>query len=449
MSTITASPDALSKCFDQARSNLISSSTRRFIFFEYFHLDQIYIDRILRNFSKLRDFHNDPPYLGPLVQLVQFVASAINATILSSRSVKKGCNPEVIWHIPKFYSAFGSQLIDAFVGLNKPLLIQVDSNFFNFNFCQRQGKDASNNISPLEIFRSTAESKVWLCLGASLILTTYLVRLQVGKNNSSVLLATLSALLSVGVTGDSRLLRRSWLITLWAGVSLIFVTFYSGSLTSVVMSPTKENRMSKLIHLVQNNYSLLMFNPTTTSILKGLTRQNTFQENAKIVKNLLPSTRMERNEEDFFKAFVSKRSRFAFLGFWQDSILIVHRAEEYMTKNKIFRRRCYIGEELVLPQTRFIVITPSVSKRLSRILTVLLEAGYFFLWMDELSGIAVSTRVQGRSKMISPTKLFEEKEQPNALELTEGKVRNIFFLWLFCSFFSIIIFITEVGLQIV
>lgn len=81
--------------------------------------------------------------------------------------------------------------------------------------------------------------------GFSMVLGSHLIGHKVGESRQ-IFLATLSVLLSPGVSGGSRSLLISWLFLLWLFAALVFVTYYGGAITSFVISTTPETGMTKL-----------------------------------------------------------------------------------------------------------------------------------------------------------------------------------------------------------
>lgn len=108
---------------------------------------------------------------------------------------------------------------------------------------------------------------------------------------------------------------------------------------------------------------------------------------------------------------------------WPVAIYDLNRANEYISNMKLAKRRCYIGEELVMKQNMLYVITPPYSQNLSRTMNAK-EAGFYSFWYKEIIGAGASSRVQGLVKMLSPTKILKEK--PKVLELADGKLRNVY-----------------------
>lgn len=128
--------------------------------------------------------------------------------------------------------------------------------------------------------------------------------------------------------------------------------------------------------------------------------------------------------------------KYVFLSFWQTCISIVNHAVDFMKARNIAGRRCYVGEQLILPEVTYFVVTPH-TQEVANLIEIMIHSGFHLVWVNEFIGIAASNRIQERVKMVSPTKLWEEREPPKKLDIADGKLKNVFFLWLvfltFCT----------------
>lgn len=115
---------------------------------------------------------------------------------------------------------------------------------------------------------------------------------------------------------------------------------------------------------------------------------------------------------------------------WPNVIYSLTRAEDYLKKHKIVGKRCYLGQELAAPMFSFMVLFSQKSPKLSRAMLTIMESGIYSMWDRELSGFSVSSTVQRRSKVVSPIKILQEPDIPEALKLLEGKLSSAFILWL-------------------
>lgn len=130
---------------------------------------------------------------------------------------------------------------------------------FNFVYCQRP-KHLERNLEVLEILQSSADYAVWICLAVILLMTTWLIKHGIEKDFSDIMLTISFVLISPrmsGTCGDSKL------FLLLTFVCLVFVTFYSGELVSVMIKPAAEERIASFEKFRENNYTLFYENSFT------------------------------------------------------------------------------------------------------------------------------------------------------------------------------------------
>lgn len=409
------------------------------------NMDQAFIHMVLTDFPKLRDFHNGPPFQGPTAHFTNIMATSINASLVMSRHMRKDkCDNFTrtnfaMLHYPAFVDEL-SALLDKHA--DKPPVVQQDPIAFSYSYCNIPVPKL-DGISPSKLFSTTADLPVWICILFALILVSLLIRLKIGENQP-VLVATLSALISAGISGDTKPIQRSGLFTLWTVTCLLFVIYYSGGLTSVVISPTPEDRMTKIIELQENNYSILFAEHVTHYMVSTSVkvREGAPHQEQSTLKKLLESVIIAPTRIAAAKMLATEQKQ-ALISVWQATIYYLNRAKEYLSEHKIAKRRCYLGEELVLPENIYFVAAPPDGHKLMEVTRFLIEAGIHSLWLREVAGIAASPRVQDRSKMRSPTKLLQEVQLPEPLELMDGMLRNVFVLWAICLVFAGVAFIVE------
>lgn len=230
-------------------------------------VNQVIIQHALAKYKGLRDFHNSPSLFAPFVHYVNIVATALNASLLSSQEFNTDDCPNDTLSAPKVHLfVFGEDLEAGFKRQSeihgeatRPAVIQLNPYVFNFAYCSKPSRN--DDFSPLELFRTSADIPTWVCLVTSLVLVSLVIKLTTkGSESKFAYLATLSVLISVGLSAGSRVIQRSWLFMLWMFTSLLLVTFYSGELTSVVIRPAPEFRMTKFVHLSEHNYSMVLRN---------------------------------------------------------------------------------------------------------------------------------------------------------------------------------------------
>lgn len=270
------------------------------------------------------------------------------------------------------------------------------------------------------------------------------MRVSVGKMSASIFMVTLSGIVSAGVAVKSKHLQRSRLLILWLYFCLIFATYFSGSLTSVVISPPKEYRMTKTSDLFQRNYSLVLMSEAYALQLRDPLRMRGLFDRMNFLKTLVDSAAVMESQRKLFKKLVNPSKKVALFSTWGSAIEGLSRAEEYIRDHRLRNLHCYLGQELVLNQNVFIIVaTPRRMDSVGGIVQVMMEAGFFNVWYKEYVGISTSPKVQQRSKFISQTKLVAKKDPPRALRVMGGKLKNIFVLWLTCLGISLFIFSAE------
>lgn len=435
-------------CIDPAVKTLVPSPAVKVLLMDYIGLDQVLIHRILSFYPRIRDFHNNVHYLGPFIHMANFVAANSNSTLVSKVHVRANCSSNILENIPIFFnSKFGGQLESIFKSMQnlgeehrKPFAIQRGDIFCNMAYCSEPRRQIES-ASPLELFATTADIFIWICLGVSLILTSVVASASIGKQCQSLFVVALSSLISPGISGVVR--RRSWLLCLWMGGCIIFTTCYTGDLTSVVVSPPKEERMTRVEQLPENGYGLLFHRPSLLLVIQDLAKASGPADHGAILMPMMASAVVANSDKEVPKVMVSS-GKFATISVWTGTILNLMWAKEYIKAYKVpTLKRCYLGKEGFFKQNMFMVVTRPNSNILASIVEIMMESGIYKMWYNEHIGLATSNKVQGRSRIIKPTEILEEMEPPKALELRVGKLRNAFVLWMSCLTISLIIFSSE------
>lgn len=398
---------------------------------------------VLKKYPGLREFHTKPPFYATHVHLSTLVAGAFNATLFSVVSLTPKCL-ESLQNVPRFSLIFPLRMIKNFYSATSiitPALVPMVHSAFNFAYCCVRKKQ-QENVSPLEIFKSTADCSVWLSLLFSWILTGILMKVGTGRDYMSVILTTLSAILCPGLSGEG---SRSKLFILWTFVCLLFVNYYSGSLTSVVISPAPDIRMTKVSELSENDYSII--SPSEIQLKEARLRVNNsrLSQRQMILRNLLAGTELIRKNLKFsFAEKLASAEKTATFSFRATVIHEANLAMEYFTRDKITNRRCYVGQELELQEVTYFVASPTENYKLYFIYMRLVEAGFNSLWMEEFFANAAFRRIQDRSRSDATlTKIIEEQEPAMPLEISEGKLINVFLLWGVALVCCMLIFILE------
>lgn len=232
---------------------------------------------------------------------------------------------------------------------------------FNFTLCSKP-LEAQDQITLKTIFLvSTADWKVWLCLAIQILLISYLTSKSSFVPDS--LLITFSALTSPGISGSTKSLRCAPPFTLWTYICLIFVTYYSGSQTSLVLKPMPERRLEKISDLVDNNFTVVFENPTRLRIINRLLEVNRGnRKNRAIIQKLLNSSWVANSEIDFMKTMATA-DKHVTVAEWSAAIHAATTTQEYIGNARISNRKCYVGKQLIFANNLYAVFIPPKSKK--------------------------------------------------------------------------------------
>lgn len=323
-------------------------------------------------------------------------------------------------------------------------LNQVASLSFNFVYCDKLGRNLTN-ISPLDIFNQTANLGVWILLLISLLSISLVLRNQLIKSTCSSFLLALSPLASPGISESHRCFHHSKLLTMWTLICLVLLSYFSGKITNVLISPPKEWRMTMITQVNAANYTILQgASKSSDSFLKSAVNllNGSLNEEDSVIKNMFEIHISEKDEQQFYHK-IATSDKYVYVGSHNHILLVFSQASEYLKRKKISARRCYIGEKFILPQATFLAVSPG-NTYIARAMQVLKEGGYEYLWWKEVQGLSAAARVQDRNKMLSPTKFVEELPPPMKLTMADGKLKNVFVLWITCLIICVLIFIVEV-----
>lgn len=414
---------------------------------DFLGVDQSYIDLILQEYSALRSMYGrlPVPFLISKVQLANILAQSMNTTLASTCNMKSfqddnltptTVHPDVLGG--RIYETW-KNLSDHFMQ-ERISVTQFESVAHNFVYCGIS-EIQQESLSFLIYFTWP----VWICLIISIISVSYMVRIYIDKEQGkpkfcqrSVTMATLSILLSPGISGLTKRAKISKLFILWTMCSVIIGTYYTGAFTSKVIEPPEDKQMKKIEELGERNYTLIFqrqqFLDDFYHLLEINRNLHSFVVLEKLSKNLI----FERDRREYVK-MLAEGVGFAVVSNWIHVIYEYGAAMRDMPNKK--QRSCYIGKELAFPEHTYYLITPPKSELFGKKLRIIFEAGFYQIWVNTF--LPTYTGGRGAINAKSPTQIVEEKEGPEALEL-EGKLRYVFFLWSVAIGCSSIIFSWEV-----
>lgn len=457
----------------------------KYFILELYTINQTYIDNVLQNFFKLRDFHNRPPTFAPHIIAAATIARNLNLTLLSRLSApqkiqqqspsvyffvyvfdSQGRTAKSLWDRYRHHSNNDSTSIKRQIIHEMPEFIQIKPSDFNFVYCDvpRQKLDSPFTLTA---FTEPFHFTVWLYLLASIIATAILVNSElISARVQFHLTPVLSALITPGLVWSCSKIRRklnySGLFLLWTVCCLILVNFYSGAVTSFLITPPEGDPMTKIKHLLERNYALIFDGLVRFGLLKGTVqaymslldreRMRNVNENMQVLENLLKSSSVVEEEDEFIEK-IAYSGKFSSVVGWPYALYIATKANELITTRKKLvegdDRSCLVGKELISGGPLFHVFIPPGSSRASAVYRRFVDSGLQDLWVKEFYGNAFSKRVQDRSKVISSTQIGDSQRNlastmgdVKSLKL-EGRVVKIFILWLLCVFASGFYFLIE------
>lgn len=218
---------------------------KRILLLHFDYINQSNLINVLEHFTRLRDLHSKSPYFSAQVILVNIIAVAFNASLASLTDFP--------WHCYRQHRNISRIMINAHLAAVKntsSALLPMGDIGFNFAYCAHR-KLKAGGVEMLKLFGDSADFAVWTCLILSLAMTTILVKRVVAKDFSEVLITISSVLLSSGISGNN---GNSKLFLLWVFVCMVFVTYFSGSLTSVLIHPPPDDRFTTIEELHAHNY---------------------------------------------------------------------------------------------------------------------------------------------------------------------------------------------------
>lgn len=449
-------PGSSSHCSRLSHSPSITLS-EKILLFDYPWIDQTKVDLMIRNYSRVRNLHSKQASMevAPLVILINMIAVAFNATLLSATGLSQNCTGNITTialQIPSRELRLDSSRDQVETSLS-PTIFPVTKSASNLVYCQNRRKK-QENMSPLEIFRNTADTLVWMSLLLSILLISLLLKVGSTSDFSEILLTTLSILLSPAISGIS---RNSKLFVLWTFVCLLFLTYYSGSLTSVVISPPPDARFTKIDELYEHKYTLLSISKFSAdwvilSVNEGLRwsqkKNTTSYRRFTMLKELFTSSILiptDSDDETWYKKLWEAESKIFLFVYFATAVHTAGKLMVYLKNENIHGIRCYLGEELEVVEMTYFMATSSGRNQVARIYLLLLEAGYYSFLEKEFWALISFNRVQDRVRVDpSLTRIVEETQAPRPLQIWEGKLRNVFLLWVICLGGGLGMFVLEI-----
>lgn len=419
---------------------------------------QTLITKLQTNYSRLRDFHNDPPFFMISVQLCVILAKTINASLVSLQDLSMTSSKAEVSGFPTVttFSTIAQvielQMEQAQKNLGRSPVHMIQSFAHNFVYCADKKQEEHDMFSFLKTLMFSANYNVRISLIISVLLIMLLIKAARNSNDfGTAALVTISALTSSGLTGAFK--NKSFIFMLWMLCSNVLSTYYLGDTTSHIISPMPEVTMTKFEELVQHNYSLIYEFPARQETVEKYVKLSTKVGNKTLVAKfsgellrMVETAQVAKSEKEFFSKLVFSKKAASIVP-WFVAINLANKGNEFLTSRGMApqtgRCRCHIGNELRFQNNFFFLFRGRHMSKLAACFEQILETGFVQVWWKELVAIGISMRVQERSRFISPTHLREIREPPRALKL-DAKILSLMWLWIIGSVGSIAAFLLEV-----
>ncbi|CAL8108395.1 unnamed protein product [Orchesella dallaii] len=388
-----------------------------------------------------RDFHNlqNISIFLPYAKLALEAGDSVNKTVLTMD--KWEIEQDTV--LPGFQTCMYSSLLitvnrKSFFNISNHQFRSPDMNY-NFAYC---ASPSFKSVLNYDILLQPFTTKVWTSLLLALVLSTFaLLRKISAREIISTFLSLSSTLVLMAVIFDKNIrLKRSALFVSWMYVAIVLSNFYTGILTSLLVKPVEEKTFGELKDLIGNNFSAIFpkYLPTQLLAIKDQLelqgeakndeirpKHTTLVESLRILVGHNPD---ERNllEPNFTEAlaFHPKTTIFAP---WPFAIMGRNKAQALIKASTVthkskFKRSCYIGKKLesATPALLCAFYPPGVEK-LYHTYQIFVQAGIYFMYLNEFSAMNYASRVQDRLKVKSETVLApDEDNQFEPMEVAQA-----------------------------
>ncbi|CAL8087581.1 unnamed protein product [Orchesella dallaii] len=428
----------------------------KIVIFDFYTTPQVLLDYTFKNFPEMRNYHTDPPLYGPFHIVSKLLSDKVNATLLTKAQAELenistfSCplvNPAV-----QIYEMGGMPLIKFWntYRKRKVILARQQSLGFNFAYCSRPSiiHEKAWNVSVLV---NAFEFKVW----AILLLAILCISLKIAtrildgvlifqyKTFGYVIYTISSAIIS---TLTLPYTQKSGLFLLWMFMSIILVNYYTGSITSRLISPPEEDAMTEISQVVKNNYSIIFDNIVHLGIMKATVQTYTKPQSGgkfdirkdlqaihSLLERLSPAS-LIKDQTEYIRN-VSYTEKVVILYLWPFIMKAINEANNLIAMEQPIvskRRHCYVGKQIIPSGEVFFGFGNHGSARIQQVFQSTVEAGIYLYWMTEFCQMSYAKRVQDRRKVVSPTQIkYDFLSTVSALRM-EGKVLTVFFVWAVC-----------------
>ncbi|CAL8087584.1 unnamed protein product [Orchesella dallaii] len=376
------------------------------IIFDYYKTPQSYLMNLLGRYPKMRDYHNDPPSYAAMFIGCNIIADTLNATLLARPHAEKaGRNLEecpLINPAVQLYDAEGMS-VEMFWKKHRFSENRIESaNFvqliflgYNFGYGDFPSIKLEKSWN-IKIITSAFDSYIWFNLLLSIILIALVLHSSAIYWNkgtetsfSLILHSVKLALASIGPTfgESSTIFKKSKLFVLWTLTCIVIANYFSGAITSLLISPPKEDTMTKLSDVVNRNYSpifddfyyIQIVNDTVTKYSSNGNSLGLLSDikHMKIIMDRTRNDSLISNRTEFVR-MLAYAKKIVFFYMWPYVIRAIDETNRLIAEEEPVackRRHCYIGKHVVDVGQVYFGIGPPGSERLKHVFQVMIQTG--------------------------------------------------------------------------
>lgn len=433
------------------------------------------VEKVLRYYGKLRDFNGSVPAWGVQVVIANLVASAVNITLIGKDHPNfvaggpaginwvNASDPRVLPETRVFDSEERTlefvwnkmyELRSQNGNAPLPTVELKDSLAYNFAYClvPKMKWDSTWDFSYLtDPFGYWTWLVLFLVLGAVAIVAFW--KAESGDYETGCF-ATFAVLLQ---TGSGNHGKDSKLFILWMSSTLVLSTFYTGEMTSDVITPPSEETLNTVGDLERNNFTLIFDQKYVFDIISDTVR--TMSGKPFVQKNVLTMGRLLdravlRPDFQWYVSQLENGDKTAVTTGWPHVISQAAGANARIStkfaarkksklKGRGKKRKCYIGKELIGTGEKFFVFLPPKSNLLAQAYRKLFASGIVYRWYEENNAISVSRRVQERVLVKGRTTIVDPEGATVVQLAMEGKMVTVFLTCFLAILLSSVCFSAE------
>lgn len=435
-----------------------------YILGDFYGNSQADLERALAQFSQLRDYHRSLPNWDVnwtfmiFYNLMNFAALAANFTLIARGhpdykvEVEPGGKYPRMFPILKMFDHNNLTVIDLWRKFKRhganfsgelPEFVRTQDLDWNFLYCAVE-KRKQVSLWNFSLFTDSFDFLIWLCIASSLVFVSIFSFRKIFP--SFVLFSSLSVLITPGISGLQKKWGNSLLFVLWMHVCLILYTFYSGLMSSQIISPSPEDTLSNLEDLNSHDYTIAGSGSRGWIAELNSTPYRLFGKVSTLRRIYKKHPLLHLNTSEMILELTGEK-KVAAIRVWLYAIGTVNSINDIIAAGGIpggENKKCYVGKELIPAGEFHLAVLPPGNKKIVKVAQKLFASGIWIRWAQEIVSLISSQRVQDRVKIISPTKLLDEKMAGTLEPLKlEGKSATIFLLLTICLLISGKFFVLE------